>query len=181
MAKNYFVFCILLGAFVRFGFAQPRNTNGTGIREKVKATYSAQVGVRELTGHNDGKAVEKYLGYCGLAKGNPWCASFVCWTFAQAGVSNPRSGYCPDLFQAKYVIYKRSSKTNKLPEQGDVWGLYFPEKGRIAHVGFVDKWDPTTVVTVEGNTNEAGSREGDGVYRKIRLTRQIYAVARYIK
>lgn len=67
-----------------------------------------------------------------------------------------------------------------MPLLSDVFGLYFPEKGRIAHVGFIETWGAKTVTTVEGNTNEAGSREGDGVYRKIRLTRQIYAVARYI-
>jgi hypothetical protein len=49
------------------------------------------------------------------------------------------------------------------------------------NVGFVDNWTSKTVHTVEGNTNQAGSREGDGVYRKIRLTRQIYAVTRFIK
>lgn len=61
------------------------------------------------------------------------------------------------------------------------FGLYFSEKRRIAHVGFIEKWTKQTITTVEGNTNQAGSREGDGVYRKIRLTRQIYAVTRFIK
>lgn len=142
--------------------------------------YDVEVGVREKTGHNDGIRVETFLHYCGLAKGNPWCAAFVCWTYGQASISNPRSGYCPDIFTAKRTIYKRSSKTNGQPQQGDVWGLYFPEKGRIAHVGFVDKWQSKYVITVEGNTNEAGSREGDGVYRKRRLTKSIYIVANYV-
>lgn len=35
-------------------------------------------------------------------------------------------------------------------------------------------------ITVEGNTNEAGSREGDGVYRKRRLKNQIYKISRWI-
>jgi hypothetical protein len=67
------------------------------------------------------------------------------------------------------------------PGTGDVFGLYFPEKGRIAHVGFVDEWDEPWVTTVEGNTNVLGSREGDGVYRKRRLTRSIFKVARYVR
>ncbi len=65
------------------------------------------------------------------------------------------------------------------PSRGDVFGIYFPEKGRIAHVGFVDDWGDKYVVTVEGNTNEAGSREGDGVYRKRRLISSLCKVARY--
>ena len=66
------------------------------------------------------------------------------------------------------------------PLTGDIFGLFFPEKGRIAHVGFIDQWDGTWMISVEGNTNVAGSREGDGVYRKRRLVRSVYKVARYI-
>lgn len=164
-----FIFCFI----VLTGFGSDP------VRDKVKKTYDAEVGIREKTGHNDGIRVETYLKYCGLGKGNPWCASFVCWTYGQSGINNPKSGYCPDLFTIKKIIYKRTGKINSLPKQGDVWGLYFPEKGRVAHVGFVDQWQSKYVVTVEGNTNEAGSREGDGVYRKRRLIKSIYVVANY--
>lgn len=34
----------------------------------------------------------------------------------------------------------------------DVFGIYFPEKGRIAHVGFVEQWKEHWLITVEGNT-----------------------------
>jgi hypothetical protein len=58
-----------------------------------------------------------------------------------------------------------------------VFGLYYKDKGRIAHCGFIDQWSADWVVTVEGNTNEEGSREGDGVYRKRRLRNSLYSVA----
>lgn len=181
MAKNcYITVCLLLYCLCPCA-AQPLNTGGRATRTKVAATYTAQIGVRELTGHNDGKAVEAYLRYCGLPKGNAWCAAFVCWSYGQSKVVNPRSAACTDLFKSKYVIWRRSSKANITPKTADIFGLYFPEKGRIAHTGFIDRWTATAAYTVEGNTNQAGSREGDGVYRKIRLTRQIYAVASYIK
>lgn len=86
----------------------------------------------------------------------------------------------PRLFNPKQLVWQRNRKNNGTPRQADVFGIYFPEKKRIAHVGYIDRWSDKTVTTVEGNTNQAGSREGDGVYRKIRLTRQIYAVSRYI-
>jgi len=139
-----------------------------------------EIGVREKTGKNDGVRVETYLHYVSLGKGNPWCASFVCWIYGQSGIANPRSGHCPDLFPSKKVIYKRTVKINNEPQQGDVWGLYFPEKRRVAHVGFIDQWQNKYVITVEGNTNEAGSRDGDGVYRKRRPIKSIYIVASYI-
>lgn len=176
MAKNYYLVTGLLFINVLAGFAQSGNT-----RAGVQHTYASQVGVRESTGNNDGKAIEMYLRYVGLPKGNPWCAAFVCWVLGQNQVANPRNGYCPTLFAPKYVIWKGSMHNGISPLRGDVFGIYFKEKHRIAHVGFVDKWTNKTVTTVEGNTNQAGSREGDGVYRKIRLTRQIYAVSRFIK
>lgn len=162
-------------------FAQPGNPGSSSIRSKVTTTYTSQIGVRELTGNNDGAAVETYLRYVGLSKGDPWCAAFVCWALGQNKVQNPRSGYCPTLFLTKNIIYQRNRKSNPTPKVTDIFGIYFLEKRRIAHVGFIDSWTPTITTTVEGNTNEAGSREGDGVYRKIRLTRQIYAVTRFIK
>ena len=70
--------------------------------------------------------------------------------------------------------------THVVPATGDVFGLYFPEKGRIAHVGFIDEWNDPWVITVEGNTNVLGGREGDGVYRKRRLVRTVDRVARYV-
>ncbi|MEO8887305.1 MAG: CHAP domain-containing protein [Mucilaginibacter sp.] len=176
MAKNFSIISPLLFFSILPGYAQQIN-----IRLKVAHTYVSQIGVRELTGHNDGKSVEMFLRYCGLSKGEPWCAAFVCWSLGQNRIPNPQSGYCPDLFTLKNIIWKRTQKNTIQPLPSDIFGLYFPEKGRIAHVGFIEKWASTTVTTVEGNTNQAGSREGDGVYRKIRLTRQIYAVTRFIK
>ncbi|HEY8928581.1 MAG TPA: CHAP domain-containing protein [Mucilaginibacter sp.] len=177
MAKNKNLFRVLLISI----FLLCNSFNSNPVRIKIKNIYDHEVGVREKTGRNDGVMVETYLRYCALSKGNPWCASFVCWSFGRAGIPNPKSGYCPDLFTTSHVIYKRSSKSpNKTPQQGDVWGLYFPEKGRVAHVGFVDDWQDKYVITVEGNTNEKGSREGDGVYRKRRLIKSIYIVANYI-
>lgn len=155
--------------------AQPGN-----LRQQVTNTFSSQVGIREKTGNNDGRDVEIYLRYVYLPKGNPWCAAFVCWTLGQNKVANPRNGYCPALFITKNQVWKRTAKNNKVPLPGDVFGIYFPEKKRIAHVGFVEAWGAQVTTTVEGNTNMAGSREGDGVYRKKRLTRQIYAVTRFI-
>lgn len=182
MAKNKSVVVYLLYSvcIIAYGFnSTPVNAQA---RAQVTRIYNSEIGVREKTGHNDGARVETYLRYCGLGKGNPWCASFVCWSYGQANVKNPKSGYCPDLFAAKYVIYRRTAKHSmSKPQPGDVWGLYFPEKKRVAHVGFVDDWQDKYVITVEGNTNEAGSREGDGVYRKRRLINSIYTVARYIQ
>lgn len=179
MAKNKSILVYLLCFISCISYAQQSNPGL--VRNGVTKTYLSQVGIRELTGHNDGVAVEMYLHYCHTDKGEPWCASFVCWTLGQNKVSNPRNAYCPALFLPNNRVWQRNAKTNGIPQHGDVWGIYFVDRKRIAHVGFVDKWGSETTVTVEGNTNEAGSREGDGVYRKKRLTRQLYEVTNFIK
>ncbi|MEI8086566.1 MAG: hypothetical protein WCG93_10165 [Paludibacter sp.] len=149
---------------------------------EVQKIYSAEIGVRELTGHNDGKRVEEFLSSCNLKRGQPWCAAFVCWSFKKAGVKAIVSGYSPNWFTSKYVVYSKGGKNNLAPQTADVGGLYFANKKRIAHTFFIDQWKEgsSNAITVEGNTNEAGSREGDGIYRKRRLKKQLYKIARYL-
>jgi len=64
---------------------------------------------------------------------------------------------------------------------GDVLGIYFPNLNRIAHVGIVEKLMGHWCVSIEGNTSVSGSREGDGVYRKIRHLKTIHSLADWIK
>lgn len=150
-------------------------------RYRVQSVYSTEIGVREKSNQNDGHRVEEYLAFTGNKRGEPWCASFVCWTLGQAGAANPRSGWSPHLFPSAKVIWKNSWANRKsLPQKGDVFGIWYNSKGRIAHCGFVDVWGANQVITVEGNTNESGSREGDGVYRKRRLKKSLYAVADWL-
>ena len=145
--------------------------------------YLSQVGIRERTGSNDGKEVESYLKSVGLSKGNPWCAAFLHWTFEQSGIKGtPRSGYSPSWFPTSKTIFQRGKIDKLVPGPADVFGIWFESKKRIAHVGFIDQWDDGAYcMTVEGNTNGVGSREGDGVYRKRRLKSQIYKVSRWVK
>jgi hypothetical protein len=152
-------------------------TDAQSVREQVVHAYTAEIGVREATGHNDGEPVEKYLASTGLGKGYAWCAAFVNWVYQQNGIEGPKTpAWSPSWFPNS----KKYDSQKQIPQPGDLFGIYFRSKGRIAHVGFIDKWQGTTVLTVEGNTNEAGSREGDGVYRKRRLARQIYKTANWI-
>lgn len=153
----------------------------SSITEKVVGIYTAEIGVRELTGRNDGVRVEQYLATTGIDKGNPWCAAFVSWTFIQADVMAITSAWSPSWFPPSKTIYTKGKHSDTAPRQADVFGIYFPDKGRIAHVGFVDSWPAGDyLLTVEGNTNNAGSREGDGVYRKRRLKANIYKVSRWV-
>ena len=175
MAKAKIILCSLLFFISSLSYAK----SGNQLRDKIRATYTSQLGVRELTGNNDGVAVEKYLSYVWLKKGQPWCAAFVSWSFGQNGIKKARSGGCVQLMEQGTTIYK-SGVIRETPQKADVFFIYYAEKGRVAHTGLIDYWGEDFVTTVEGNTNGAGSREGNGVYRKKRLKRQIYAVTKYL-
>ena len=49
----------------------------------------------------------------------------------------------------------------------------------MAHVGMIVGETKFSYNTIEGNTNDGGSRDGDGVYRMIRNKRSIYVIADY--
>lgn len=153
----------------------------------IQRTYNSQIGVYEATGKNDGPQVEEYLSSVGRKKGDAWCAAFVHWVLSRCDVNDiPFSGWSPSWF-TKNVIYKRGGKSNQTPQTGDVFGLYFLNLKRVAHVGFIDRWTDGSdyCITVEGNTSDANTgnatREGGGVYKKRRLKRQIYIVSRWVK
>ncbi len=147
--------------------------------KSVQAVYTSQIGVTELTGRNDGVMVETYLRAVGLGKGNPWCAAFVKWCFIQAGYSPPITGWSPTAFNSNNVVYD-GRRILKQPQAGDVSVLWFTSLRRIAHTYFYDYGINSSVYSsVEGNTNEAGSREGDGVYRKKRSYRATYRISRW--
>lgn len=153
-------------------------------RAQIRKIYTQEIGVREKTNKNDGERVAEYLKYTQLNEGYAWCAAFVSWSFGQAGLPEPRTAWSPSLFPNKRIIWQKnqnnSNRSLKKPQQGDVFGIYYSNLKRIAHAGFVDQWDDKYVITVEGNTNDTGSREGDGVYRKRRPVSSIYQVSDWI-
>lgn len=131
----------------------------------------SQIGVKE-TSENSSPEIDRYNAYAGV-KAAPWCASFVSYCFAMAGFARPRTAWSPSLFPKDRLV--------KNPQAGMVLGVYFPELKRIAHCALVEGVKGNWVIAIEGNSNTDGSREGNGVYRKIRHVRTIYRYADWIK
>lgn len=149
-------------------------------RACVKELYDSQVGVREIGGANTGPHVDMYLESVDLGPGYAWCAAFVSWCFQNAGVKAPISGWVPSYALKQKRIHHRGKFQIRKPQQGDVFLIWYRKLNRPAHMGFIDEWGKKWIITVEGNTNDNGSREGDGVYRKRRLKKQIWAVSDFI-
>lgn len=150
------------------------------IRGQLISTIESQLNVRE-TAPNQGYMVDKYLRSVGVTVPAPWCAAFVSYNLQQYKIPNPCSAWSPNYAVTKDAIYKAKMSTAN-PMAGDIVTFYYPHLKRVGHVGFYCRKDPTGyIITIEGNTNGGGSREGDGVYRKKREMSKIYAITRYIK
>lgn len=165
-----------------YSFATTDPLNSDDPLTRLVYVYRSQIGVKELTGNNDGLEVQMYLESVGLKKGQAWCAAYVYWCFQKANIEAIKSGWSPNWFKLKYVIYKKNiSSLQQTPQQGDVGGLYYAKLGRYGHTFFIDYWsNGSFCITVEGNSNEDGSREGNKVVKKKRLKSQISVVARYL-
>lgn len=148
------------------------------IRTAVAATYTAQIGVMETDGANDGPEIREYLKTTNVSFSAPWCAAFVSYCYTVNDVDNPRSAWSPSYFHSSKLVNLKYSQ----PLRADVFGVWYNNLGRIAHIGFIDQWprEGDYFISVEGNTNDNGGREGNGVYKKRRSKRSAYKIARYI-
>jgi hypothetical protein len=157
---------------------------------KIYSLAASQVGVREH-GRNSGPEVDMYIRAGGgdVDSDPAWCQYFAYWAVSTAAeqmggkTTSPKTGgvvKCwlrsedsgsaqilpQDVLDGKVQLRAGDQMCrvrNGKPE--DVAKVYAGIV-RQGHTGIVERVVGTTVYTVEGNTNKAGSREGDGVYRK---------------
>lgn len=147
--------------------------------KSVTDVYLSQLGVREATGHNDGKAVEMYLRAVGLGRGYPWCAAFVRWCFDSAHIATNINGAAASAHNAANLVWFKHRQVSE-PRAADVFTLWYPSLNRIGHTGFYhSRVNNSVYESVEGNTNEGGAREGDGVYKKYRSFNATYSISRW--
>ena len=126
-----------------------------------------QIGVEEIPrGSNAGVDVEKYLKSVGLGKGYSWCMAFVYWNVLQAAakLKMPSPLIKTGGVLAQYNNPKNTKKS--IPLAGDI---FIQDHGKgMGHTGIVEYVVGDTIHTIEGNTNDEGSREGYEVCRRVR-------------
>lgn len=145
---------------------------------KVIETALKYVGQKELAGNvfSDSTELGKKLHGAGQKDGDPWCALFCEMVFKEAYPE--RFAEFDKLFSASAVqTYKNFQKGggymfNSLPKEGNlvIWQKQVEGKAQWqGHAGIVyelkSSWEFTSI---EGNTNEAGGREGTSVQIKER-------------
>lgn len=144
-------------------------------RELILRALPLTIGIEEIGGPNAGRAVEIIQKSTGNTKGDAWCASFVYYVGSQllgAGWKLPRTASCDVLLQ----YAKQKGVLSDVPEVGCVFLLLKTPSDAI-HTGFAIGVSPGECVTLEGNTNPAGGRDGYGVFKR---TRPVNAKYKYI-
>jgi lysozyme family protein len=146
-----------------------------------------ELGVREVPpGSNRGPRVDRYITTTGLSLSGhyAWCMCFVYWCFEQAakkiGVDNPcpkkagvimawqACGTAADA-GAKGITVITASEARKDPSKVRPGMAFFiATGGGTGHTGLVVSHKNGLLETIEGNTNDNGSREGIGVFRRTR-------------
>lgn len=139
----------------------------------------SQIGQEEKPrGSNWGEPVKSYLASVGINFPASWCMAFLVWCFTEAArklnVPNTakKTGGVLDAWnkaKAQYAV--------AVPEPGDI---FIQDHGHgLGHTGIVEKVNADTVETIEGNTNDTGSREGFVVCRRVRKRSSIIGYLRY--
>lgn len=145
---------------------------------------NTQLGVREdPPNSNRGKDVAKYLKSVGLDANSghySWCMAFVYWCFKEAfdklGKPNPLVKTGGVLRQWNETKSKKIKKADAINNPSLVKpGFVFIRNhgGGKGHTGIVVAVNGGYIETIEGNSNNNGSREGVGVFR---LTRKIASI-----
>lgn len=132
---------------------------------RILAIAQAEVGYIEQPVN-----LTKYGKWYGM-NGQPWCAMFISWLFAQAGDAETigKFAYTPTFAQS----FKNRGEWGTVPKVGSIAFFNFPDSvDRIQHVGIVQSFDNHTVTCIEGNTSSGstGSQSNGGqVARRARL------------
>lgn len=152
------------------------------LTEALKVAVT-QIGVMEdPPGSNKGPIVDQYLSSVALPPGLFWCAAYVYWCFNNAAVklnkNNPlvKTGHVMTHWNktaGKKILTAEAIDKPSLIKPGHIFMMN--TGGSSGHTGIIEKVDGGFIHTIEGNSNNAGSRNGIGVFR---LQRKISKINR---
>ena len=158
---------------MRDALASVRTRGGLGKVIVSLARRHLKASPRELGGKNLGPWVRLYMkGYEG--PDFPWCAGFVSFVVKQAcdalGAPLPvESTFSCDVLARSAKEGDRFQRGQGMDRSTLKPGSIFLRKrvaGDWTHTGIVIKATPDAFMTIEGNTNDMGSREGYEVCRR---------------
>jgi hypothetical protein len=154
------------------------------LRELTAIVARGFVGVRE-TGNNRGAWVQAFQHAAKIAPGDPWCMAFVnaCAEIAAASLGlvsplerMPLQGYVANL------VTKFPAVPLAVALPGDLLAVWSAGLNRHAHVALIEAIRTDgTLETIEGNSNDEGSREGYEVCRRTRKVGERDVIVRWTR
>lgn len=159
------------------------------LRERMVHVMRSQekAKVRELT-RNWSPQIRAYLAVTGIFSPAPWCAAFVTWCLLEAGADRKK---LPKNAASTYFWWKWAKETGRLKVNEKGAPVYEPERGDLfdwnsdggGHIGgiydVVEVKGIVKMLTIEGNTDQAGSREGVAVMNRVRMWNSLARHKRY--
>lgn len=145
------------------------------LKESALQVAITQLGKEEEPrGSNWGESVKTYLASVGINFPASWCMAFVYWCFKCISDNPPlvKTGGVMHAWNTADRMYRVTK-----PEPGDIFIMDFGNG--TGHTGFVESVEGDIVHTIEGNTNDTGSREGYEVCRRVRKISKIKGFLRY--
>lgn len=150
------------------------------IVQKLIALAKAEVGYHEGRSGGHWNNREKYAAEVpGMAwvstTGSPWCDLWVHWLFHKGGVLNLLADVGPGApggsasCDVSRNAWRKAGRYSEFPAIGSQ--AFYGTPSDSNHTGFVVDFNDDDIWAVEGNTNNNGSVEGDGVYLKVRKRR----------
>lgn len=130
-------------------------------RERILDAARKEIGTQE-TGEN----CSPYSSQC-----VSWCALFAMEMWNQGGVdvNNEEFAFTGNVYttgQEKGTAYGADELSQAKPGDVLLVGSGPSSASSSKHIVIVEEVNGDTVTTIEGNTNDEGSHDGDGVYRK---------------
>lgn len=141
-----------------------------GLRDRFVALLTSQAGYHEGrnadgTWNNNQKYSDETPGL-EWSDWQPWCATFQAWAAHKLAADAlwPMTASC----LTAVAWWQQRGRWSSYPVLG---GPFYLGPGGGTHTGVVVRYDADTIYTVEGNTNDNGSANGDGVYLRQRPRR----------
>lgn len=135
------------------------------------AHYCDKVHVQEDFPHNNrGEQIDAWTKLCKAALGSPWCVIALFANLLESGADRSK---LPDNLAGTHALLewaKANGRVTKQPHRGDWFVIIFDS--RSGHAGaYVEDMFGGKFRSIEGNTNDEGSREGYEMARRERSYR----------
>lgn len=157
------------------------SADNEAMREAFVEILRGEIGVREQGGNNRGPRVQEYQDAASWVDGTgwAWCAAFICWGFDRLAERFKLPFATPEGAGAFW--FEDWARQQKLPvfsgkakvRRGDLIIYSF------SHIGCATSDEKDGLfLCVEGNTNDGGSRDGDGVFERRRMKNSVRSIIR---